>query len=473
MHASNLSHVLMDGGVLSVPFDTLDEFHERYIDAILAREKVYIVEQKTETYNFFVDLDYKDQTPLGLEAIQRICKNICETVGQFGDHACLISAAKPKPCSGDLIKSGIHMNWNGLVVDRVSGNALRDHILIGLTRFDGNMDWNEIIDASVYGNVSRKSKGSGFRMPWSHKRAKHEPCGGQGCAQCDNGKIDQVAYLPLYIYTKGPLRLMVRADPKPSLETLKMAVVRTHAKVTVPIEPPSVSLIKGEGSLTAEETRDEVHDDHVRTLIDSFIRKNMVGQGTSSVIKVFRYNDTYIVSSTSHYCENLRRDHASNHVWFMIIGRTIVQKCFCRCETIRGRRDGFCKDFSGQRHNLPDTIVSILYPDECKRPTIKSKVPTTNKPKPPVTNIAKFINTYMRIPGQDPVSVVTCTHDQKRKQVMILTTSTFCESVRGSHTDSIYMSYVVNVPKYEIKQVCPICKGKGVQVHLLKKEFRN
>jgi hypothetical protein len=464
----------MDGGVLSVPFDTLDEFHERYIEAILAREKVYIVEQKTETYNFFVDLDYKDRTPLGLEAIQRICKNICETVGRFGDQPCLISAAKPKPCGvDDLIKSGIHMNWNGLVVDCVSGNALRDHILIGLTRFDGTMDWNEIIDASVYGNISRKSKGSGFRMPWSHKRAKHEPCGGQGCADCENGKIDQVAYLPLYIYTKGPLRLMVRADPKPSLETLKMAVVRTNTKTTVPIEPPSISLIKNEGSFTTEETRDEIHDDQVQRQIESFIVKNMVGQSESSVLKVFRYKDTYIVSSTSHYCENLRREHASNHVWFMIIGRTIVQKCFCRCETIRGRRDGFCKDFSGQRHTLPDTIVDVLYPDPSKRPTTqpsKSKIPTIY---PPVPDLAHFINTYMRIPGQEPVSVVNRTRDPKRKRDIILTTSTFCESIRKPHNDSTYMSYMVNVSNHEIKQFCPICKGKNVRLHRLKKEFRS
>ena len=39
----NLSHVLMDGGVLSVPFDRLDDFYETYIDAVRQGEPVFVV----------------------------------------------------------------------------------------------------------------------------------------------------------------------------------------------------------------------------------------------------------------------------------------------------------------------------------------------------------------------------------------------------------------------------------------------
>jgi len=58
---SNVSHVLMDGGVLSVPFDRLNDFYEKCVEAIIYGEKIFVVEQKTENYNFFVDLDYKDE----------------------------------------------------------------------------------------------------------------------------------------------------------------------------------------------------------------------------------------------------------------------------------------------------------------------------------------------------------------------------------------------------------------------------
>ena len=52
-NASNISHVRMDGGVLSVPFGRLNEFHEKYVEAVSSGEKLFIVEQKSPTYNFF------------------------------------------------------------------------------------------------------------------------------------------------------------------------------------------------------------------------------------------------------------------------------------------------------------------------------------------------------------------------------------------------------------------------------------
>ena len=42
-NGSNLSHVLMDGGILSVPFDKLNEFYEMYIKAVQSGEKIYVV----------------------------------------------------------------------------------------------------------------------------------------------------------------------------------------------------------------------------------------------------------------------------------------------------------------------------------------------------------------------------------------------------------------------------------------------
>ena len=49
-------------GKLSVPFDRLNEFYDVYINAVKSG-KIYVVEQKSETYNFFVDIDYKIQNP--------------------------------------------------------------------------------------------------------------------------------------------------------------------------------------------------------------------------------------------------------------------------------------------------------------------------------------------------------------------------------------------------------------------------
>ena len=51
---SDLSHVLMDGGVLSVPFDKLNDFYEKCVEVYNSGEKIFVVEQKTENYKSYV-----------------------------------------------------------------------------------------------------------------------------------------------------------------------------------------------------------------------------------------------------------------------------------------------------------------------------------------------------------------------------------------------------------------------------------
>ena len=460
-NATNLSHVLMDGGVLSVPFDKLNDFHEKYVASVKKGERLYVVEQKSETYNFFIDIDYKDESSLDLDEIKDICKVICDKVKRHGGRDCLISVSPPKKC-GELTKTGVHMNWPGFVVDQSSAIALREHVLVALSKAKKNLDWNEIIDAAVYGNAARKTKGSGFRMPWSYKKAKHDACDGQGCSGCERGKIDQLAYLPVFVYRNGPLSTILKVGQEPTLDILKMAVVRTNEPQTTHVEPPSTVL--KEGSFTEAQTKDEVHDEELRDKIEKFIRSNMEGQSNAYVPKIFKKRDTYLVQTTSKYCENLKREHGSNHVWFIISGKTILQKCFCLCETLRGRRDGFCKDFCGRRHQLTPQIIEGLYPkkeDVAKCPIIKKRV---EKPEVKSGDVKEplegFIKRHMNAP--DDLQVLNVKKD--RTNFLVLTNSNFCETIKGSH-DSVTMSYFIKGK--EIIQKCPLCKKSKARKHCL------
>tara|TARA_B110000444_G_scaffold208565_1_gene203015 strand:- start:8889 stop:10280 length:1392 start_codon:yes stop_codon:yes gene_type:complete len=453
----------MDGGVLSVPFDKLNSFHEKYIEAIKGGERLYVVEQKSERYNFFVDIDYKDQEPLTLDEVKDICKIICDKVKRHGGRECLISVAPPKPC-GELTKTGVHMNWPNFVVDQDSAIALREHILIALSKARGRTtDWNEIIDAAVYGNASRKTKGSGFRIPWSYKRAKHGACDGRGCSGCERGKIDQLPYLPIFVYKPGPpLSAILKIGQNTSLEILKMAVVRTNEPQTIHVVPPSTIL--KEGSFTATQTKDEVRDDELRGMIEEFIRKNMEGQGQAYVPKIFKKNDTYLVSTTSKYCENLKREHGSNHVWFIVSGKTIIQKCFCLCETLRGRRDGFCKDFCGRRHQLPNTIVERLYPkkDDIKKcPEIKKRVKKTQMN---CGDAKLLLETFIKKNMSGPDDLCIMTISKEKTNVVASTNSNYCETIKGMH-EEVVMSYIIKGK--EIKQKCPHCKNNTGRTHCL------
>ena len=465
-HATNLSHVLMDGGVLSVPFDKLNDFHERYVEAVKRGEKLYVVEQKTPLYNFFVDIDYKDTEALDLDEIKDICKVICDKVKRHGGKDCLISISPPKKC-GELIKTGVHLNWHNFVVDQVSALALRDHILVALSKAKGRgTDWNEIIDASVYGNAARKTKGSGFRMPWSYKKAKHGLCDGQGCSECEKGKIDQLAYLPVFMYHHGPLSAILQVGQEPTLEILTMAAVRTDAPQTIHVTPPSTSI--KEGTFTTAQMKDEVCDDTLKAKIEDFIRANMEGQSGAYIPKFFKKKDTYLVSTTSKYCENLKREHGSNHVWFIISGPTIIQKCFCLCPTLRGRRDGFCKDFCGRRHQLPQSIVTSLYPkkeDIRKCPEIRKRV---EKPQVKCGDVKEPLEAFIKkhMYGPEDLQVIHVTKD--KSNFVALTNSNYCETIKGMHEDAV-MSYLIKGK--EIKQNCPRCKNNTPRTHCLTQDI--
>jgi hypothetical protein len=457
-NASNLSHVLLDGGKLSVPFDKLDNFYEKYVEAVKRGDRLYVVEQKTENYNFFVDIDYKNSEALNLDEIKDICKIICDKVKRHGGRDCIISVAPPKP-HGDLIKTGIHLNWYGLVVDQASAVALREHIIITLTRAKGGVNWNEVVDASVYGSVTRKTMGSGFRMPWSYKKAKHTACNGQGGSECIGGKIDQLAYLPVFKYVHGPLSSIIRIVQEASVENLRMIVVRTDAPQNTIIESPSSKL--REGTFTVTQTKDELMDEQVKCEIETFIQKNLEGQQNASVTKVFKHGNCFLVSTNSKYCENLKREHGSNHVWFIISGKEIVQKCFCTCETLVGRRDGFCKDFCGRRHILPKPLIDKLYTDIKNCLEIKKRI---EKPQVNQSDAKPLIETFIRKNMNAPGDLQVISIVKVKNKHIALTTSTYCETICGLH-ESCVMSYIIDGTK--IVQKCPKCKKNTARTHCL------
>ncbi len=382
---SDLSHVLMDGGVLSVPFDKLNDFYEKCVEVYNSGEKIFVVEQKTENYNFFMDLDYKDDEEMSFEQIKSVCKVICDKVSKFGGKDALISVAEPKPID-TLIKTGIHINWPGFVVNRSSALGLRDHVINTLNLAYGSRDWKDIVDISVYGNNSRNTKGSGFRMPWSHKKGKHEACAGQGCELCNNtGKETQSEYLPIFMYKHGPSSTLQKTEQKPSVDILHMATLRTQN-----MEPVIIEGTREEVTFTTLQTKNEFKNQEALLLVEAFVRKHVEGQTTASITKMFKYNKQFLVSTNSKYCENKKCNHNSNHVWFHIVGDTIAQKCFSTTNVLR--QYGFCKDFSGRRHQLSKKITDVLYEDgKVETYTPKKKVIV----EPEQNLLEKFIKKYI------------------------------------------------------------------------------
>lgn len=356
LNNKNISHVLMDGGVLSVPYDQLDSFYSKYTEVVNKNEKIFVVEQKTSIYNFFVDVDYTDEQALHLEDVEDICQCICKIVLLFKVSKAIVCISKPKP-KGNLIKTGIHINWENFPVDQETALNIREHIINSLSESRPTVEWGNVIDKSVYGDIEKGSKGSGFRMPWSHKKSKHQACMGGGCENCHNGKIVEGPYLPFFLINETCSLTRISQDPSPKI--LWMTTIRTDTQECNTSVPKAE---KKEGDFTKSQVSDRIVNIGIQAKLNEFIKRNLKGQERSRVHDVFRYKGNVLVKTNSKFCENINREHNSNHVWFIIRENgEMCQKCFCTCETLKGRKNGLCRDFEGRKHRIPPKIKDELF----------------------------------------------------------------------------------------------------------------
>jgi hypothetical protein len=293
-NSKNVTHLLLDGGTLSAK----EGFYEAYVRDLLNEEKLYVVEKKTSPhFRFFVDLDYVGEAELDFE---RVCKEICEIV-KLG--SCMIAKAGPRKSEKGGTKYGVHMIWNESVVDKRIANSIRLKILD-----EFGPDWEKIIDASVYG-------GSGLRMIWSYK---NEP----GSTQ----------YVPwARIEEDGQFKIFENVFP--NLEFLKLFSIRTNST-----ETPLFSK----------------KEDESCTELEKFIRMNIPGQERARILKISKCKKSergLWVSTNSRYCDNIKREHKSNHVWFIVKPgkdwHTIAQKC----------QDEECKGYTGRFYRFPSRLI--------------------------------------------------------------------------------------------------------------------
>ena len=279
-------------------------------------------------------------------------------------------------------------------------------------------------------------------MPWSHKKGKHEACAGQGCELCNNtGKETQGEYLPVFIYRHGPLSILEKTEQKPSIDMLHMATLRTESTNPVIIE--GISNTHEGGNFTTIQTKNEFKNQEALLLVEAFVRKHVEGQNSASITKMFKYKNQFLVSTNSKYCENKKCNHNSNHVWFHITGDTISQKCFSTTNILR--QYGFCKDFSGRRHQLTKKITDIIYEDGKVEKYVPKKI-TTIEPEQDL--LEKFIKKY--IIKNETFSIETLKRNGVKKYTV--TTKEVCSTCK----ETIYFSIL----KRQIQQVCN-CKCRA------------
>jgi hypothetical protein len=284
-----VTHLLLDGGKIH----ETDDFLNVYIDEIIKGTRLYIVEQKTPLFKFFVDVDFVSMD-YELDFI-KVTTCLYEIVHS---GMCVLARAKPRQVS-DGMKYGAHIIWPHLTVTKEKAQGIRMKILSEM-----GPDWEKVIDASVY-------MGSGLRMLWSFK---NEP--------------DSTVYIPWGSCEHGVFTEF--ENKSPSVEFLRMFSIRSSSNEV------------------NEDERDEAFP--ARSDLEEYIQRVVTGQQRARILKISkcRNKKDYWISTDSRYCENIRRCHKSNHVWFCLKPTGVIfQKC----------QDDECKQFTGKKYRIPSRLI--------------------------------------------------------------------------------------------------------------------
>lgn len=347
------SHVFFDGGKAAVPSDATADFYRVYCDALRNGIPQYAVEQRTPVFKLFVDVDLQSKAPIDDSMLDQICARLFNASRTFfvNSNSSMVACTAPprKMASKAVYKNGIHCHWPNVFVTSSKALAFRTHCLKDLADAFGECfcnKWSDIMDPAVY-------RSSGLRMIGSSK------------------KDVEGTYMPYRVFEPGgSVQRCSRDDILGNLEhwlgltCIRCDVVKSVAAIYEDSTDESFeeSVLKSDhdgtirrmGTVEAQPIMREFE----RIVPTSFF-KGMKAMAVYDIQKNDRH--TLLVRTNCKRCLNkINGEHRSNHVYFVINEKGITQKCFCRCETLEGRKKGCCRDFSTKVGELSDVLYKTV-----------------------------------------------------------------------------------------------------------------
>jgi hypothetical protein len=348
-----LTHVFLDGGRASVPESQCADFWGEYARVLAAYPSIdqHVVELVPPggMFKMFLDLDISfapeehrhlpdiPQAQLTSDIVAEVLKHL---PAGLRHGAVEVMASMTTDERVDRVeKIGIHMVWCDVIVDKGGAQQLRSAIVEEMcSRKDDShkghlaqLAWPSIFDASVYA--------TGLRAVYS--------CKGVSAARCR-------IYVPSLAATfadDGSL-LPPKPYPVPAPKTDVSVVVQRcsiHASPELLARarrvlgqdqgPPA----QGQGraptrgpTLSRARTQNKITPAREKRLRACLPVVYQDADFTSMHI----HDDHAVIYMDSRFCHNLGADHNSNRVYLVLDVTGVRQKCFCRCDTVHGRRSG-------------------------------------------------------------------------------------------------------------------------------------
>jgi len=353
------SHLIYDGykgGKLYIPKNKEYEFLKMYSIEAIKGTKLYFVETRPKVFKFMIDVDITDEYYWPEENILNLSVKIQEVICEFfespGPTICCISPEKVKK---DKIHTGIHLIWPGLVVCSETALIIRRGLIQKLKESDIiiSKPWEDIFDEVIYTR-------NGYRMTYSDKMYKDKETGEK---IIENRKLDL-----LFVVDKDGVNEIYTQRLKNDIKTL---CSETSIRYVIETPPMSIKIPEwlDEDAIHIKEGRSSApgkiasSTEHLH--IEKFMRKTLPKPFARGIIKeVCRYHDgNILIKTSSRYCMNLGRAHNSCGIYFFGSPLGMYQKCLCPCNTLEGRKDGYCKDFTSECFKWPEDLRTLLFPE--------------------------------------------------------------------------------------------------------------
>jgi len=369
---------------------------------------LFLVESRTEVFRFCVDLDLVEAKPtVAEEQILNYFRVLQDVLAMFYSRQfalAICAATRCKPLDAQHFKHGYH-GFAELFVTSEQALTIRELYISQLhqrmgPRADDN-DWTAVVDVSIYDQ-------SGMRMLYCSKSTQCKCKKSQQCGLCfgggriyerwrryrpwrmlaPNGVLDadalarysdrEYALQQLSIRYWGPPTPNYKPPPEAPLTFPALYQLRKHKdKAAKPEQALQLQLseerevddFEGEGDSVKNRTLYAL-EPQVRADLEQDLRRfdpyNYKGLNLHKFYRVNNIKHPYYIAKVrgkgSQYCHNVSRDHNGNSIWFLVNGKGLYQKCFCRCDKVTDRHHGTCKEFAQGPRQLRESVRAALFP---------------------------------------------------------------------------------------------------------------
>ena len=427
------THVSMSKASFHVPDDKEADFLRHYALGVTLGAKFFLVEQLTPVFRLFVDLDIAQLAGVKEHHMEGAAFIVQRTVSQFypdvaDDDTTTLRAIvctttyKRKPPKGDipeLWKSGIHIHFPNLFVTRTEALHIRESCVVELEgsgegfgkRVPPSNSWREAYDETVYG---KGTKGGGLRMVGSRKTDPCPQCDGKyrkkgdtspvciGCngeAKVDSGR----PYFPLLVLggqPRGARRSLRDLDAEKAYhDNFELLIRDTKVRTTlasIPDEPrfsiPDAAPLYIEtalrkkaggggrgganGQLTVVPRGNVANTEPAWDALQLLVRESFGARYARVVLQSVTSNaarsyfTVHVSGENSRYCQNIRREHARNRIYFHVTADGIAQKCHdVATEQSAEMRFGLCGSYSAGPEPIPQRLAPLLFTKKNQAPT--------------------------------------------------------------------------------------------------------